>query len=46
MIFDPIDDEFDLPAAREQVVLRERVALLTEASVPPVGTTVEDAGVL
>ena len=38
-----IDDEFDLPAAREQVVLRERVALLTEASVPLVGTTVEDA---
>ena len=38
-----IDNEFDLPAAREQVVLRERVALPTEASVPPVGTTVEVA---
>ena len=34
---------FDLPAAREQVVFQDKVALLTEALVPPVGTTVEDA---
>ena len=43
MILDPVDDEFDLPAAREHVALRERVALLTETSVPPVGTTVAGA---
>ena len=38
-----IQDEFELPVAREKVALRERVALLTEASVPLGETTREDA---
>ena len=35
-----VDDGLDLSAAREHIVPRERVTPLTEASVPPVGTTV------
>ena len=47
MMLDPqnfaIEEEFDLPVAREQVSLQESVTLFTEASVPLGGTTMEDA---